>query len=316
MRTHFKYLLDTKTLADDMGQHRWDIFLSAYNPSERVCKTYDLAEAGTKRWLVHPEYNYDELDLRHLSDPYLGDSRDEGDWVIGALAPYMSQLTSGATVGIDITGMMRPHILYLMAYLEHQKIFSFDFIYTEPLFYKNKSETRFALKIEDVKPVAGYEGLHPTAMSDAVLVVGAGYDHEAIGELIIRQSAARIITVNSLPSLSADMYQESVIRVARIPDLSIQSHNDVWHASASDPFCIASNLSFEFDRNRVDLDGRNVYLCPLATKPQAVGFGLFYLRELRGRSCSMVLPKIANYERDTSSGIGRRWKYPIFLGQD
>ena len=54
-------------------------------------------------------------------------------------------------------------------------------------------------------------------------------------------------------------------------------------------------------------------LCSLATKVQALGFGLFYLTEMETAAASIILPSIESYSRETSTGVGRSWLYPINL---
>jgi hypothetical protein len=57
----------------------------------------------------------------------------------------------------------------------------------------------------------------------------------------------------------------------------------------------------------------NVYFSPLATKPQAVGFGLHYLKRMRGTATSIIYPLRPSYDKETSTGVGRSWIYPIHL---
>jgi hypothetical protein len=85
------------------------------------------------------------------------------------------------------------------------------------------------------------------------------------------------------------------------------------YSSANDPFVTAAILSETYE----EIAGRrpisNLYLASLATKPQAVGFGLFYLRELEGTASSIIFPFFGEYSKETSKGVGRTWVYPIIL---
>ena len=52
----------------------WDLFISAYNESERVQYVYEKVTADRKIWLAHAEYNYSEdecpeCDHRRKSEP-------------------------------------------------------------------------------------------------------------------------------------------------------------------------------------------------------------------------------------------------------
>src|SRR5258708_3648381 len=50
-------------LASTWGSQSWDIFVSAFNSSERVRMVFDRVSAKQKYWLIHNEYEYaiDEL---------------------------------------------------------------------------------------------------------------------------------------------------------------------------------------------------------------------------------------------------------------
>jgi len=57
----------------------------------------------------------------------------------------------------------------------------------------------------------------------------------------------------------------------------------------------------------------NLYLCPLATKPQALGFALYYVFERRGTATSVIFPFAESYSRETTTGLSRVWKYTVEL---
>ena len=86
---------------------------------------------------------------------------------------------------------------------------------------------------------------------------------------------------------------------------------DRFFAPANDPFITAATLS-EIVRLR-ERHGpiTNLYLSPLATKPQALGFALYYLAECVGKNASILFPISTRYERETSTGLSRVWKYTV-----
>ena len=57
----------------------------------------------------------------------------------------------------------------------------------------------------------------------------------------------------------------------------------------------------------------NLYLSPLATKPQALGFALYYLCELAGSAASIIFPFAESYSPETSIGWGRTSLYRLEL---
>lgn len=52
------YTYQYKTVLDirAVGGSNWDVFISAFNPSERVIKVFDEVRSARKHWLVHHEY--------------------------------------------------------------------------------------------------------------------------------------------------------------------------------------------------------------------------------------------------------------------
>jgi hypothetical protein len=84
-------------------------------------------------------------------------------------------------------------------------------------------------------------------------------------------------------------------------------------APASDPFATATVLSELIAREERKKPITNLFLSPLSTKPQALGFALFYQRECSSRAASIIYPFSDSYAIDTSSRIGRIWKYEIDL---
>jgi hypothetical protein len=164
-----------------------------------------------------------------------------------------------------------------------------------------------------VRPIQGFEGQHNTNMDEDVLIIGIGYDHSLISRVILEKESARLIQLHCFPSLSADMYHESILRLDRVTSTGKgRPHEQVLFSSANDPFVTAAALSDAYGAlKRRHLT--NLYLSPLATKPHTLGFGLFYLRELEAAPASLIFPFSRAYSRETGSGIGRTWLYPIML---
>src|SRR5690554_4373968 len=111
----------------------WDLFISAYNSSERVNKTFSEINATRKIWLILPEYNFKEEDIEGLSEKYICPAGNEA----GQLSAFLKTVEfTDAKICIDSTGFIRPQLLFLLAYLHRRKISCIDFIYSEPAQYK------------------------------------------------------------------------------------------------------------------------------------------------------------------------------------
>jgi hypothetical protein len=291
----------------------YDVFLSAFNLSERVRVVFDLVQASSKYWIIHNEYQFSDAELPINSKLLQSNAENEGDFIIDVFENLESPLMSDARLCVDITGFMRAHLMFLMYFLKAKGLKSFDLMYTEPSQYFRRADTTFSLDIYEVRQVCGLEGVHSVDMANDLLVIGVGYDHELISNVLANKSNAKLLQVLSLPSLSADMYQESVVRLQKVADAPFGVPDELLaHASANDPFVtyIVLGEALEQFSARHSYPS-NLYLSPLSTKPQAVGFALYYIDRLAGSPASMIMPFTKRYSKETSKGVGRTWIYPI-----
>lgn len=314
MKIHFDSLIDAKEPLGSSAAHEWDLLISAYNGSGRVQRVFETVRACRRSWWVVPEYGYAPDEVSDLPGAILLSAGSEAEVVKAGLAGCGFDPSRKERLCIDITGFMRPQILFLMAYLKSVGVRRFDMLYTEPEHYSRRAETRFSIG-EDVRvrSVKGYMGGHEGDQSGDVLILGIGYDHDAIAHVLQAKEHARFIQLHSFPSLSADMYHESILRLDRVRSEKPRIGGEVHYSSANDPFVVASSLFTALERVNSHAPITNIYLSPLATKPQAVGFGLFFLKHLTTTPASMIYPTCQRYEKETAQGVGRSWVYPIKL---
>lgn len=316
-RTEVSYLIDSKQRIENFDAlGKFDVFISAFNHSERVRHVFANIQASKKHWWILPEYHYSDQDLNEISidlSRIEGLPENEAELVLKGVHDSGLAEPAALSVCIDITGFMRHHIFMLLKYFEASRAKSLSVIYSEPERYSRGADTSFSLEdIQDVRQVSGFEGVHVPDTGRDVLLLGVGYDHYLMGHAIRYKESARLLQLLSLPSLTADMYQESLIRVDKVDtdELNPPGRTEQF-CSANDPFLVAASASRLYHRELRNSGISNFYLCPLATKPQALGFGLFYLRELTGTPSSVFFPFPRNYSKATSKGIGRTWLYPI-----
>jgi hypothetical protein len=309
------YLSQRKSkLNFESEQNAWDIFISAYNSSERVRDVAAKIRAPSKYWVLLPEYKFtsDECNdigavIRCRADA------DEAELISEMVAEIGIDRLRASRVCVDITGFMRPQILQLVRFFQESEIKYFDTIYTEPETYMRGEKTRFSSEhVREVRQVRGFEGIHEIDDDRDVLIVGAGYDHALISHVInSRDNVRNLLWLISLPSLSADMYQESMLRLDKVVQPSQAIADDLIYAPANDPFSVAAELSEKYKELLQQQKITNLYLCPLATKPQALGFALFYLNELVDTAASIIFPFSTSYERETGRRVGRTWCYEV-----
>jgi hypothetical protein len=295
----------------EAASDRWTLFASAFNDSDRVRRVFEAVRAPKKRWLVHEEYRYVNSELPTNAELFELPLNDEAVG-IGSWLASLGDL-SGERICVDITGFMRPHVLFLVGALFGRGLSRFDLLYSDPERYTEKEETPFSKgPVTEVRQVAGFEGTHSSDTSNDVLVIASGYDDELIRRVAEAKENARKIQLFGFPSLQVEMYQESILRASRASEaIGSSANTDVLFAPANDPFVTAQVLSERLRTENVRRPVTNLYLSPLSTKPQTLGFGLFFEAECRQTAASIVFPFCERYERETTIGFARSWLYTV-----
>jgi hypothetical protein len=189
-------------------------------------------------------------------------------------------------------------------------------VYSEPEAYSKQEATVFSTQTTGrVRAIAGMRLSNNEDAQDA-LVLGVGFDHALINEVMNNKDHVVVYPILGFPPLSPDMFQQSAIRASHSGGPALE---EAWitnrrFAPANDPFATAGVVA-ELVRK---IDGArlppNVYLSPLSTKVQALGFALYWVLEGKGRGAvSMLLPECETYSRETSTGLKRLWTYEVEL---
>ncbi|GKW28536.1 hypothetical protein AB6D34_02480 [Pectobacterium brasiliense] len=288
----------------------YDVFISAYNSSYRVNKVYDAIKAVKKIWLIHPEYNYSQIEYPNDNPKVCPDDISEINQVRKLLEEVGD--IEGKTICIDTTGFMRHVLVFLIASLHMLKVKNFTALYSEPLFYEKQGDTSFSTATTG-KP-ATIKGTYQNKPGTDHLIINVGYDHKLIGEIVENKEGAKIYPIFSFPSLSADMYQQSAIRASKAGSAAQNASwiNNRHFSPANDPFTNAAVIS-EIVRSIDESNHEaNIYLSPLSTKIQTLGAALYWILEGKTRGgVSIFLPECLSYSRETSSGLKRLWSYDI-----
>ena len=150
-------------------------------------------------------------------------------------------------------------------------------------------------------------------VSSDLLVIGAGYDEQLVSEVAQYKDAARKAIMLGFPSLRADMYQQNILRISRADEvLGRVPNRQRFFAPANDPFVTASVLNEIVSGGAGLTKVTNLYLCPLATKAQALGFVVFSIYHRRiTNNVSIIFPFSSEYEKTTDYGISRVWRYVV-----
>lgn len=314
----YSLLRRSEYAAGSLGElPEWDVFLSAYNKSQRVNELFAAIKASHKEWLVHPEYDFPESELPGSGRRRLMVSRDEAEfWHQYVFEAGVEQWRRDTRLCIDSTGFMRPHLILLLRLLRDLGFRRLDALYADPKAYEAGDKTPFSQgAITEVRQVRGFEGTHPPdAGEEDVLVIGAGYDDELIRRVAESKRAARKLEMFGLPSLQPHMYEENRLRAAKAEEAvgPLPSRSFLF-APANNPFATAQELHDRLEEERATTGIGNLYLSPLATKAQALGFALYYLCECSGGAASIIFPYAEYYSHETSVGFSRVWLYEFEL---
>ena len=305
-------------MLSDLG--RWDVFISAFNKTDRVKKVFESVNSRDKYWLVQREYDLSSNDIPADSKAHFATSYSESK----IFNDFFSE--SGASINylknkrlcIDSTGFMRPHLMYLIMYLYKHELKRFHILYSEPSHYTKKEDTEFSKgAVTGVRPVHGFESTSNRDVSKDLLVIGAGFDQDLILEVDEDKEHARKIQIVGFPSLQADMYQQCRLRIYKGSDEADSSSHErsISFAPANDPFVTATVLSDLVRHEENSIGITNLYLSPIGTKAQTIGFVLYFINEcMEGkRDGCMIFPFSESYSSETSQGISKVWSFFIEL---
>lgn len=297
----------------------YDLFLSAFNLGERTVELYAHVNATEKIWLIHEEYGLSGAELPNAQMFELAGA-DEAIYckaLIDGLLANGKLDVSRTRLCIDITGILRPHLMFITLYLKRLGLRVLDMIYAEPRHYALKEKTPFSTgSILEVRPVRGFEGASSMRGGEDFLVIGMGYDDRLLAAVAENKDKAEKHQVFGLPSLRADMYQESVLRSRRAADELGDPNFSETHRSfapANDPFGTASVLSEIIEQRLARHRSTSFMLCPLGTKAQALGFALYHMLEGDLLGARIVFPFSEGYSAKTGTGLARAWLYRVEL---
>ncbi len=309
---------------DELKQNTdYDIFISAYNDSTRVKQVFTEVTSNEKHWIIFPEYGYkksEEPIVNDTSEKIFTFSKDlsEGELIREYFSRSGIDLASKIKICVDITGFIRPHLIFLVRYLSITDIGNVDFIYTDPIKYKKGEQTDFSFDYTSVRQIDGCQGAHNSETSNDYLIIGAGYDHLRITDVSKNKDNTKKIQLFGFPSLQPDMYQENLLKAYKAAEETVSKGEEVFidedntiFAPANDPFVTANIISNFVKKQDEKLEITNLYLCPLSTKAQTLGMALFYITEKSATPTSIIFPICSRYSKETTEGISKIWRYTV-----
>jgi len=280
----------------------YDFFFSGYDECDRTSVIFDKITAREKFWINFPHYRLTPA-VGHL---YQCTSLKEDECFIDLFAAL--HLQADSRVCVDITGFVRPHLIFFITLLHRAGIKLVDFIYYEPKHYEKAEETIFSGFPEEPRIIEGCGSNDSSAdVEKDLLIVTAGYDDQLVAAVSKYKSRIKKkYYILGLPSLQADMYQESILKLYQAQD-SIGTRIDRY-APAFDPFVAAQAINEIVHENP---GHNNIYLSPLSTKPHTLGIALYYLWNFQSLPINIIFPFSKIYKPKTAIGVKKTWKYTV-----
>ncbi|MDK2047856.1 MULTISPECIES: hypothetical protein [Aliarcobacter] len=293
----------------------YDLLISAYNNEEMVFDVFTNIQSEKKVFLLLPDYN--DLDLAKLSglDIYkneivtVQDKDLELNYINDFIEKFEIETYRNKKLCIDITGFVKPYMVYFIKALYHMGFKNIDIIYSEPKLYTNQEETEFSEEeIINTRSINGYD-LREEYGKDDLLIINAGYDHKLIRSITGHKKFSRKQVLIGFPSLQPIMYQENILNLQKAyDDLGIKHTSKLLYAKANDPFETAKIIKKYILKyiNKMN-DVKTIYFAPLGTKPQALGIVLFTLLEENFFEEKDILLKIIYpFSKSYSSSAGKK----------
>ena len=307
----YTFFYKSEILPDRPIGPEYDLFLSGFNQNDRVRNVFDRVAARRKVWVVQNEYGLLESEFPSESEVYSYVDRDDWAFCSDLLTQTGIRCGDVRTVCVDVTGFIATKMMCFLRMLSEVDGLKVDCLYSEPRSYVHGGETAFSIgSIEGVRQVVGFEGTFNRDASSDLLIIGVGYDDRLVSEVAQNKESAKKVVIYGFPSLRADMYQQNRVRAQRAENaLGEIPRRWRYFAPANDPFVTASVLQNIVDSAVAPGVISNLYLSPLGTKAQVLGFALFFLYENERRDMSIIFPYSAEYGKLTDEGISRTWRF-------
>jgi len=319
----FSYFYKAKysSLGEFKVSTSYDLFISAYNDSERVKDVFQEITSARKHWLIFPQYYYKEEEFPTLSNNTelsfaFGADMREGPIIRNYLDRSGVDLSTIGRICIDITGFIRPHLIFLIRYLSLLDL-EIDFLYTDPVRYVKKEKTDFSSEYTDVRQIDGCQGVHDPDTNNDWLLIGAGYDNLRITDVSKSKANSKKVQLFGFPSLQPDMFQENILKAYLSEEATSNGResfidpDSTIFAPANDPFVTANVIKDFVRKEQRQKNMTNLYLCPLSTKAQTMGMALYFTTNCTDTNVSIIFPICERYSRETTEGISRIWKYTV-----
>jgi len=307
----------------------YDLFISAYNNETMVQDVFNHIFSHKKIWLDLPDYTdvnsseieniTEQIEIYSNSTINIEDNDLESHFIKVFFEQHNIMQYQEKKICIDITGFVKPYMIYLIVALEYIGFKKFDIIYSEPKVYKNQEDTEFSEEeIIATRNINGFD-TRDDENEDDLFIINAGYDYR----LLINIAGYKKYVKNKklligFPSLQPIMYQENILNLQKAAtELNIDFSFKPLYSSSNDPFDtakIVKDYILQYIKTHPNL--KTIYISPLATKSQALGLVLFSILEKpffdqRNITIKIVYPFTKSYSSSAGKELFKINKYSL-----
>lgn len=308
----YSYFYKQEWCADD---REYDVFLSGYDGCERTNTIFKQTKAKSKYWLLFPQYQCDSSP-EDGEEVLKSDKYEESDYIIEVISQIEEQFNPQMKLCIDCSGMLIPHLMFLLMHLQSLNIRNFEVIYSSPLFYQQEEDTIFGDIVETPRSIDGYE-INCKVNAPEYVIMFAGYNEELVRNVALAKgSAIEKHIIIGFPPIEADMYQQSMIQLHKSSEI-LGEKGIIYHkASAYDPLVVAEKLEKilrGIEKKYCEKIGA-INIAPLSTKACAVAAAIVYMYNQQS-SLRIIYPPTKKYYTRQAVGIGKSYVYTLELPQ-
>lgn len=317
--------IDVFEKIEDLQDKKYDLFISGYNNEKMVTDVFNSMIAVNKTWLIFPDYieldssKYSGNDYFEYTSEIIDYNNIESAYIKKFLNHYKLNERHTESICIDITGFIKPYMLYLILSLKYLNYNNIDIIYSEPKSYTNNEDTPFSISETKIVRSLDWNILRVEPGKNDLLLINVGYDNILVDNVVNyykRVGNHKILL--GFPSLQPIMYQENILNLIKSSEnLNINQTFQPIFAAANDPFETAKIINTEINKYIKETEEvKIIYLAPLATKAQALGIVFFYIKEFarfeeKGIRLKIVYPFTKLYSSSSTEELSKINRYTL-----
>lgn len=129
MKIDYSVFFKTSYEKGNISDESYDYFFSGYDNCDRTKFVFNKIIANEKLWFLFPQYNLNASDVTGGGKTYTNIHLKEDDYFVDFFSSKIIDCKS--KICIDITGFLRPHLIFLIKFLYINGAKVIDFLYTE-----------------------------------------------------------------------------------------------------------------------------------------------------------------------------------------